>query len=106
MHAFRCPGATSCNGGTSRAHSATAIGQRGWKGQPVGGWLGLGAAIVLHFLFNIRWEWRKFISQKCHYPVFVGAAAMAGSKLSKAQAQDTEKKKESDKIHVINEFIS
>ena len=40
--AAKCPGSTSLSSGFSRAQSGQATGQRSWKGQPEGRWIGLG----------------------------------------------------------------
>ena len=44
MQAARCPASISRSSGTARRHSSMAIGQRGWKTQPGGGWSGLGTS--------------------------------------------------------------
>jgi hypothetical protein len=42
--AATCPGAISRSAGASALHRAWARGQRGWKWQPLGGWIGLGTS--------------------------------------------------------------
>jgi hypothetical protein len=44
QQATSCPGLFSMNGGSFTAHSATAIGQRGWNRHPLGGLIGLGTS--------------------------------------------------------------
>src|SRR5688572_5007948 len=62
-HADNLPGSHSFNIGTSAEQTGRAIGQRGWKGQPGGGAVGLGGS-PLRWMRPWRWCFREGTAER------------------------------------------